>query len=187
MHCETLVLRNDGTFVLTLDGDLFNNQQSSGRWSREGDYVELTSDENPFRNPMEERVTGRSGDIEIILTDENGDAWVDGTVGASTPPLWIETQPDGLGRAVLSIQSPEKIFVDGFYTGHCEYVPSSRESDTFIIHLIPTDMPPLRARRYRVTEKGLVQVKSWELERVGHRAMRMSKRTIIESRGELQP
>jgi hypothetical protein len=166
MHCQTLVLRANGTFQMTLDGDLFNNQQSSGRWSRDGDYVELTSDEDPCRPGMEETVTGRNRDIEIAVTDENGNPWIDGTVGASIPRLWLKAQPDYQGRAVFSIESPTEVVVDGFYTGRCVYVPSSSESDTFTIRVRPAEMPPLRQERYLIREGGIIQVNSLELMRV---------------------
>ena len=166
MHCQTLVLRSDGTFEMTNTGDLFNNQHSSGRWSRDGDYLELTSDEEPCRDGMQETMAGRAGDIEIIVTDESGDPWIDGTVGASMPRLRITTQPDFNGRAVFPIESPSEITVDGLYTGRCVYVPSSRESDTFRIRVRPADMPPLKEERYLFTGDGIIAVSSWKLERV---------------------
>ncbi len=169
IHCQTFEFFADHTFKMTLDGDLFNNQSTTGNWELDGRLLTLRSDIQTCSPTMNESKQGLVGEIEIKVSTNftDGDmVLLDGFVGASKPNYHVEAVPGWDGVATLPIENPTHIIASGMYFGECYYEVEDPNSDTFEFSVTHEEIAPISYETYYLTRDGIIQASSWEMKKV---------------------
>lgn len=93
-HCEVYKINSDGTFDYLIDGDLYNDQRTEGKWTWVGeDRIHLKSRDNRIINRIEEKAGDIKDDILVRVLD---------TMGAIFPGIEIGITDDGIERTFIT-------------------------------------------------------------------------------------
>jgi hypothetical protein len=169
IHCQTFEFFPDRTFKMTLDGDLFNDQSTTGTWELDGRLLTLRSDIQTCSPTMSESDQGLVGEIEIrVTTDWMGNPLgvLDGYVGAHKANFSVEAVPGLDGVIRLPIENPSRITASGMYFGECWYEVKDPDSDTFEFSVTHEELAPISYETYYLTQEGIIKASSWEMKRV---------------------
>ncbi len=169
IHCQTFEFFPDATFKMTLDGDLFNNQSTTGTWELDGRLLTLRSHIQTCSPTMNESRQGLKGEIETRVSTNWSDGdmvMLDGFVGAFKPNFNVEAVPGWNGIAKLPIDNPTHITASGMYFGECLYEVDDPESDTFEFSVTHEDLAPISYETYYLTHDGIIKASSWEMKKV---------------------
>ena len=163
--CETLTLKPDHTFSYNLDGDLWKNLTTSGKWSQDGRYLTLKSDQNPCLPGLTEgRHDGVSGGVEVDVVTTMGSRVVEASVEAGSASSSVRVQPTLDKTLFVPLVGLRWLEVTGWSLGRCRYDVHDPNANSFRVILTPGDLSPMNAT-YLLTPEGVVAVSGQELKR----------------------
>lgn len=158
MACETLTLKPDHTFVYNLDGDLWNDLSTTGKWSQDGEYLVLESDQTPCAPGLSEsRRDGLTGGIEVSVVRADGGPVVEASVEAGTPYQSVLVRQTLDEELFVPLVAPTWIEVSSWSLGTCRYDVHDRSANVFRAVVTEGDMAPKNGR-FLLTDKSIIAV-----------------------------